>query len=861
MNLKTLLSVLLSFMLTGGLFGQPYTLSGKAFSSPDGMTQLPLEGVRIYSEAPYSGETYTDASGNYTFENIPAGSLMTLRAEKTGYTFAPDFIEKLVNQNWTSVSFTGTYTGVTTTTVPVTFYYKPANGTPVNVYLAGSMNGYNPSDASYKMSNDGSGTFTLTTDLEPNTYVYKFVADGGWFTDPFNPVLDGSEYNNSMITVTEPMITYLLPAFNESYTDQSLPVIKAIVATAGSNLSLSNYSLKINSNAITGIPTLTSNNKVLTYTPSVAELQSGNNTCELTFTVSGKTATKSIQFQYTPGTSGSSYSVSGSVTTAEKLPLSDVTINYGGQSVTTDASGMYSITGIKDATITLIPSKSGYTFNPDQLNLVMDHNYTDQNFTATPGGGGNPSTVNYSISGTVTACGAGVEGVAVDNGTQVFYTNGNGQYTATGTLVYNGTYYEPAMINLTFSKTGYIFNQYGSNYYTYPSATLVASPTQTGQDYAAMKASDDLTGTVSYPDGTPGTDITLEIRDAKTELLVTTLSTDANGNYSYPVIYPPSHDQLFFFTVKPVSPVYSFEPASFEAQNDQTCASLKDRDFNAYLNPVPICMVSTSESGKNIVVWEKPDIDVISGFKVYRESNQAGVYDFLEQVPYSSVCVYEDLASDPAVKAYRYKIGTVTTFSGIETELSDLHKTIHLTINKGAGTSYNLIWSHYEGLDISTYRLYSGTSAEEMALLTEIAGNLNSYTDNQPASENMYYQIEMLLEDACEPEVARPISKSTGEGATYSSTRSNIVNSMNATNGVLETESIPELVYPNPAGKVLYLGRYSGSVPYRIYSLQGTQLDQGLAENSIDITALEEGLYILKIGTGNGWQTTKFMKE
>ena len=56
------------------------------------------------------------------------------------------------------------------------------------------------------------------------------MEDGNWENDPFNPATDGGQYNNSLITVTDPMITYFLPAFNESFSPTSLQTIKVYTA-------------------------------------------------------------------------------------------------------------------------------------------------------------------------------------------------------------------------------------------------------------------------------------------------------------------------------------------------------------------------------------------------------------------------------------------------------------------------------------------------------------------------------------------------------------------------------------------------------------------------------------------------------
>ena len=71
MSRKILLSFFVQLFIIKCLIAQPYTVSGKVYYSPDGMTQIGIENARVYSESPYIAEIFTDASGNYTFTNIP----------------------------------------------------------------------------------------------------------------------------------------------------------------------------------------------------------------------------------------------------------------------------------------------------------------------------------------------------------------------------------------------------------------------------------------------------------------------------------------------------------------------------------------------------------------------------------------------------------------------------------------------------------------------------------------------------------------------------------------------------------------------------------------------------------------------
>jgi hypothetical protein len=64
-------------------------------------------------------------------------------------------------------------------------------------------------------------------------------------------------------------------------------------------------------------------------------------------------------------------------------------------------------------------------------------------------------------------------------------------------------------------------------------------------------------------------------------------------------------------------------------------------------------------------------------------------------------------------------------------------------------------------------------------------------------------------------------------------------------------------VYPNPAKEALYLKNAEGQA-YLITDIAGRVLLQGsMKGRSIDVGALNSGLYLLRIGT----ETVKFVKE
>ncbi|MFL5753337.1 MAG: PKD domain-containing protein, partial [Bacteroidia bacterium] len=125
--------------------------------------------------------------------------------------------------------------------------------------------------------------------------------------------------------------------------------------------------------------------------------------------------------------------------------------------------------------------------------------------------------------------------------------------------------------------------------------------------------------------------------------------------------------------------------------NGSGCTSSTTYSLNASAMASPdICMVGVdSLSGTNLVIWDKPVSTAIDSFIIYREGIVANQFNRLASQPYSAFSTYQDAASNPQQQSYRYKISIKDT-CGVETLLSAYHKTIHLTINAGAGSTWNL---------------------------------------------------------------------------------------------------------------------------------------------------------------------------
>ena len=192
---------------------------------------------------------------------------------------------------------------------------------------------------------------------------------------------------------------------------------------------------------------------------------------------------------------------------------------------------------------------------------------------------------------------------------------------------------------------------------------------------------------------------------------------------------------------------------------------------NSFLNPPQICIVGVDSANHNRLVWERQSNALIDSFYIYREGFIAGQYDKIGAIPFTQTSLFVDTNSNPAVKAYRYKIAAVDTCGGV-TLLSQYHKTIHLTINAGLNGSWNLIWDGYHGFAFNTYRIYRGTSNNNLVLLTQLPSTATSYTDLNPPAGTVYYQIEVIKTSGCYPDTVYNKAQTN-----YNTSRSNRANS------------------------------------------------------------------------------------
>lgn len=283
------------------------------------------------------------------------------------------------------------------------------------------------------------------------------------------------------------------------------------------------------------------------------------------------------------------------------------------------------------------------------------------------------------------------------------------------------------------------------------------------------------------------------------------------------------------------------------------CVETVNFDVNDTIYPVEICMVTVdhSTSSKNEIVWEKPVVGNLEGFNIYRDI--VGTYTYLDFVDYDSLSKYVDTTNgvNPNTTSYRYKISTIDT-CGNESELSEYHETMHLTINVGSSDEANLIWDAYEGFTFSYYRIMRDTILDgSWHAIDSVTPTNFTYTDSDVFANGANYVIEIVLPNTCTATKAQD----------HNSTRSN--NSTIAGPGVPDYISESTLknakVYPNPTKGQFTVELEAASWEFSLYDLRGQLIKSKIVSGNKEIIStddLESGVYMLQLKS-NGSSTYK----
>ncbi len=269
----------------------------------------------------------------------------------------------------------------------------------------------------------------------------------------------------------------------------------------------------------------------------------------------------------------------------------------------------------------------------------------------------------------------------------------------------------------------------------------------------------------------------------------------------------------------------------------------------------PVCMVTVdSLTNNNVIVWEKPVSDLIADFLVYKESDEANVYEIIDTVSYDEVPIVTDYASNSAMRPYRYKIGFTNSENTIF-PASDYHQTIHLTINQGVNGNFNLIWTSYVGFSYSSYNILRKSGSGNYVKIATVSSSFNSFTDFNAPSNDVAYIVS----------INRPGGCNTGlRSSGYSDVFSNVA--AISLVSVTENKDVNFSVYPVPANdriNIQFGDNVKGTIKLTITDVTGRIIyseyysdSRNSQLHSINSSDFSEGVYFLNV-ISEGSRSTK----
>lgn len=153
-------------------------------------------------------------------------------------------------------------------------------------------------------------------------------------------------------------------------------------------------------------------------------------------------------------------------------------------------------------------------------------------------------------------------------------------------------------------------------------------------------------------------------------------------------------------------------------------------------------IVSVEGDGRYYRVnWSTNVPDMVDKVEIARETNRLGQFEVLDVVPVANA-TWCDLTSDNRIQPQRYRIRLLAN-NGVQTSgWSEAHNPLHVDINQTAdGRSINLMWNTYEGLDVESYVIMRGTSANKLQTIATVPASQFSYTDADAPEGVCYYAV------------------------------------------------------------------------------------------------------------------------
>jgi trimeric autotransporter adhesin len=278
-----------------------------------------------------------------------------------------------------------------------------------------------------------------------------------------------------------------------------------------------------------------------------------------------------------------------------------------------------------------------------------------------------------------------------------------------------------------------------------------------------------------------------------------------------------------------------------------------------------ICIVTVdSLTGSNLVAWEKAPLTDIDHYNIYREAcGNVNGFAWVGAVPYDSLSQFIDYGANANVKSWRYRM-TAVDDCGTESEVSPVHKTIHLSVTRLSNNNPKVQWDTYLGFNYTEQILWRYHDSNGWTILDTIAASDRQYVDTSTlALDSVEYFIEIFAPSGCISTRAVNHNSTRSNRGTIAAPNSDAVSALETINFLH--------VYPNPSEGIFnlqYSAQQSETTTIRVFDLNG-KLVKIITVNSVagnnnyllNLSALAGGIYQVTLTTGTSITGTRVMKN
>ena len=258
--------------------------------------------------------------------------------------------------------------------------------------------------------------------------------------------------------------------------------------------------------------------------------------------------------------------------------------------------------------------------------------------------------------------------------------------------------------------------------------------------------------------------------------------------------------------------------------------------------PIPfkqpeIALVSYGDTARhNLVVWQKENTNDIDFYNIYRETDQAGVYEKIGTSAYHETSIFIDETADFKTQASRYRLSASNKCW--ESPLSKEYKTIQLSFEKEENGTVHLWWDAYEGCEYVKYTILRLTrnGIEEYK---DVPANKFRYTiDNVEAGTiGFFISVELINQ----VDVNKPLKSESGPFVIVVSNIAELEN-RDAIN-----ESAENQVLAFGGDKSIFVNNAKGE-DVIVCDLTGKTIAQKKNVDSTTIPVQTAGVYIVIVG-------------